>query len=43
MVICFKLRQITGRIDYNKELETANIKLEKYQTVCVEEFEKMVC
>lgn len=43
MVICFKLRQITGRIDYNKELETANIKLEKCQTLCVEEFEKMAC
>ena len=43
MVICFKLGQITGRIDYNKELETANVKLEKCQTVCVEEFEKMAC
>lgn len=33
MVICFKLGQITGKIDYNKELETANIKLEKCQTL----------
>lgn len=33
MVICFKLGQITGRIDYNKELETANVKLEKCQTL----------
>lgn len=33
MCIWFGLGQIVGKIDYNKELETANIKLEKCQTL----------
>jgi len=33
MCICFRLGQIVGKIDYNKELETANVKLEKCQTL----------
>lgn len=33
MCICFELGQIVGKIDYNKELEIANIKLEKCQTL----------